>query len=60
MLYIHVESYPFSMCLNIAWLYHMDGAIHGLGGGEMGPLIFFFKYNYKTIYLGTNFSNFVQ
>ena len=41
MLYIHVESYPFSMCLNIAWLYHMDGAIHGLGGGEMGPLIFF-------------------
>ena len=22
MFYIHVESYPFSMCLNIAWLYH--------------------------------------
>ena len=39
----------------------MDGAIHGLGeGGNGPPNFFFFKYNYKTIYLGINFSNFVQ
>ena len=39
----------------------MDGDIHGLGGAMAPPNFFFLKlYNYITIYLGTNFSNFVQ
>ena len=38
----------------------VDGAIHGLGGQWPPQLKKKKEYNYITIYLGTNFSNFVQ
>ena len=47
----------FKLCLALS-----HGRSHSwTRGWGNGPLnFFFFKYNYKTIYLGTNFSNFVQ